>query len=75
MDFIFDRTTNGHSLETLVIIDEFTRERIALEISRKLSSDAFIEALLDLFAIRAVLNFFQSDNDAVFIALSVRAFL
>ena len=51
VDFIFDRTTNGRSLKMLVIIDEFTRECIALEVSRKLSSDDFIDVLVDLFAI------------------------
>ncbi len=34
VDFIFDRTTNGCSLKMLVIIDEFTRECIALEVEQ-----------------------------------------
>ena len=43
VDFIFDRTTNGRSLKMLVIVDEFARECIALEIGRKLTSDHFID--------------------------------
>ena len=75
VDFIFDRTTNGGSLKMLVIIDKFTRECIALEVSRKLSSDDFIDVLVDLFAIRGVPKFIRSDNGPEFIARRVRGFL
>ena len=75
VDFIFDRTTNGRSLKMLVIIDEFTRECIGLEVSRKLSSDNFIDVLVDLFAIRGVPKFIRSDNGPEFIARRVREFL
>ena len=75
VDFIFDRTTNGGSLKMLVIIDKFTRECIALEVSRKLSSDDFIDVLVDLFAIRGVPKFIRSDNGPEFIARRLRGFL
>ena len=75
VDFIFDRTSNGRSLKMLVIIDEFTRECIALEVGRKLSSDDFIDVLVDLFAIRGVPEFIRSDNGPEFIARRVRGFL
>ena len=75
VDFIFDRTTNGRSLKMLLIIDEFTRECIALEVSRKLSSDDFIKVLVDLFSIRGFSKFIRSDNGPEFIARRVRGFL
>ena len=75
VDFIFDRTTNGRSLKMLVIVDEFTRECIALEVGRKLTSDDFIDVLVDLFAIRGVPSFIRSDNGPEFIARRVRQFL
>ncbi len=76
VDFICDRTTNGCSLKMLVIIDEFTRECITLEVSRKLSSDDFIDVLVDLFAMRGVPKFIWSDNNGPeFIARRVRGFL
>ncbi len=75
VDFIFDRTTNGRSLKMLVIVDEFTRECIALEVDRKITSDDFIDVLVDLFAIRGVPSFIRSDNGPEFIARRVRKFL
>ena len=59
----------------LVIIDEFTRECIALEVGRKLSSGDFIDVLVDLFAIRGIQQFIRSDNNPEFIAPRVRDFL
>ena len=59
----------------LVIIDKPTRECIALEVGRKLSSDDFIDVLVDLFAIRGVPEFIRSDNGPEFIARRVRGFL
>lgn len=75
VDFIFDRTTNGRSLKMLVVVDEFTRECIAFEVNRKLTSDHFVEVLSDLFAIRGVPAFIRSDNGPEFIARRVRRFL
>ena len=59
----------------LVIIDKLTRECIALEVSRKLSNDDFIDVLVDLFAIRGVPKFIRSDNGPEFIARRVHGFL
>ena len=59
----------------LVIIDEFTRQCIALEVGRKLSSDDFIDVLVDLFVVRSIREFIRSDYGPKFIARRVRAFL
>lgn len=75
VDFIFDRTVNGRSLKMLVIIDEYTRECIALEVGRKFTGDDFVEVLTDLFAIRGVPTFIRSDNGPEFISTRVRSFL
>ena len=75
VDFIFDRTANGRSLKMLVVIDEFTRECIALEAGRRFTGDHFVEVLSDLFAIRGVPQFIRSDNGPEFISRRVRDFL
>ena len=75
VDFIFDRTTNGRSLKTLVVIDEHTRECLALEVGRRFTSDQFIELLADLIAGRGVPKFIRSDNGPEFISRGVRQFL
>ena len=75
VDFIFDRTINGRSLKMLVIIDEYTRECISLEVGRKFTGDHFVETLADLFAIRGVPKFIRSDNGPEFIARDVQDWL
>ena len=59
----------------LVMIDKFIRECIAVEISRKLSSDDFTDVSVDLFAIRGVQDFIVSNNGPEFIARRVCGFL
>ena len=75
VDFIFDRTANGRSLKTLVVIDEYTRECLALKVGRRFTSDHFIELLAELMAIRGVPKFIRSDNGPEFISGRVRQFL
>lgn len=75
VDFIFDRTANGRSLKTLVVIDEHTRECLALEVGRQFTSEHFIELLADLIATRGVPEFIRSDNGPEFISHRVRRFL
>lgn len=75
VDFIFDRTTNGRPLKMLVVIDEYTRECLALEVGRRFTSDQFIEVLTRLFAVRGVPSFIRSDNGPEFISRRVRKFL
>nr|WP_246146457.1 IS3 family transposase [Rubripirellula lacrimiformis] len=75
IDFIFDRTENGRSLKILSLIDEFTRECIALEVGRKFTGDDLVHLLSELFVIRGVPSFIRSDNGPEFISKSVRSFL
>ena len=75
LDFIFDRTVNGRPLKILSIIDEYTRECIALEVNRRITSEDVIGILVDLFAIRGVPKFIRSDNGPEFIATGLRKFL
>ena len=75
VDFIFDRTINGRSLKMLVVIDEFTRECLALEVGRKFTGEHLVEVLIDLFAIRGVPKFIRSDNGPEFVSRRVRDFL
>jgi putative transposase len=53
-DFVSDRTHDGRSLRMLCIIDEFTRESLAIRVARRLRSTDVIEALADLFVLRGV---------------------
>ena len=72
-DFVHCRTDNGRVVRTLHIIDEFSREYLAIKVKRKLNSDDVIDALSDLFiTTRGVSAFIRSDNGPEFVAQNVR---
>ena len=71
-DFVHCRTDDGKVFRTLNIIDEFSRECLAIKIDRKLNSTNVIDALTDLFILRGVPAFIRSDNGPEFIAQAVR---
>ena len=74
-DFVFDYTANGTQLKWLTIVDEFTRECVALNVSRSITADDVIDALCALFAVRGVPNFIRSDNGPEFIAKSIKTWM
>jgi transposase InsO family protein len=74
-DFIFDRTSNGRSIKWLSVVDEFTRECVALEVSRSMSSGDVIDVLSELIAIRGVPKHVRCDNGPEFIAAALRSWL
>ena len=71
-DFVHDRTDDGRVYRTLNIIDEFTREALAIRVDRKLNSIDVVDALTDLFILRRPPAFIRSDNGPEFIAQKVR---
>ena len=71
-DFVEDRTHDGRKYRMLNIIDEFTRECLAIRIDRKLNSTAVIDVLSDLFILRGVPGHVRSDNGPEFIAKVVQ---
>src|SRR5277367_2311450 len=74
-DFVSDRTHDGRSVRMLCIIDEFTRESLAIRVARRLRSTDVIEALADLFVLRGVPAHIRSDNGPEFIALALRQWI
>jgi transposase InsO family protein len=74
-DFVEDRTHNGRKFRMLNVIDEFTRECLAIKIDRKLKSTDVIDVLSDLFILRGVPGHVRSDNGPEFIAKAVREWI
>jgi putative transposase len=74
-DFVFDRTANGRSIKWLSIVDEWTRECVALEVDRRMTADDVLNVLRDLFVIRGVPRHIRSDNGPEFIAEAIRTYL
>jgi len=67
-DFVHCRTDDGKVFRTLNIIDEHSRECLAIRVKRKLNSTEVVDALTDLFILRGVPAYIRSDNGPEFIA-------
>jgi transposase InsO family protein len=74
-DFVEDRTHDGRKYRMLNVIDEFTRECLAIRVGRKLSSVDVVDVLSDLFMLRGIPGHVRSDNGPEFIAKAVRAWV
>ena len=74
-DFVQDRTADGVSFRMLTVIDEYTRECLAIDVARSLKSDDVLERLAWLMATRGVPGHIRSDNGAEFTATAVRNWL
>ena len=71
-DFVEDRTHDGRKIRMLNVVDEFTRECLAIRVARKLKAIDVIDVLSDLFILRGVPGHVRSDNGSEFIAQSVQ---
>jgi putative transposase len=74
-DFVQDRTHDGKVLRMLVVVDEFTRECLAIRVGRRLGSEEVLEVLAELFVARGAPEHIRSDNGPEFVAGAVRAWL
>jgi len=59
----------------LTVIDEYTRECLAIRVSRKLKADEVIDVLSDLFILRGVPGHIRSDNGPAFVAKAVQGWI
>jgi transposase InsO family protein len=71
-DFVHCRTDDGKAFRTLNIIDEYSRECLAIRVDHKLNSSNVIDALGDLFTLRGIPSFIRSGNGPEFVAQAVR---
>lgn len=74
-DFVADRTRDGRKIRMLTVIDEFTRECLAIEVKRRLNSQGVLAVLGRLFVSRGVPDHIRSDNGPEFAAKAVRKWL
>jgi len=70
-DFVEDRTERGGKLRILVIIDEYTRECLAIRVEPSIPASVVIEVLEWLFLTRGVPKHIRSDNGPEFISKAV----
>jgi putative transposase len=74
-DFVKSTTADGKAFRILTIIDEYTRECLALLLERNLTSNEVMEQLYELFLLRGVPEHIRSDNGSEFTAKAVRKWL
>jgi len=74
-DFVTDQTEDGRRLKLLVILDEYTRESLAIEVAWSIKSQEVITTLEYLFAVRGAPPYLRSDNGPEFVAQAVQHWL
>jgi putative transposase len=74
-DFIHDRTADGRPLKWLSVVDEYTRECLALEVARSMTAARVVQILAGLIRERGAAVHIRSDNGPEFIAVVIRKWL
>jgi transposase InsO family protein len=74
-DFVLARTHDGRAFRMLTVIDEYTRECLAILVARRLASDDVLQLLTELFVEHGAPDHIRSDNGPEFVATAVREWL
>jgi len=74
-DFVADRTHDGRPFRILTLIDEYTRECLAMPVQRKLNSEDVLQTFADVMVERGVPSYIRSDNGPEMTARAVRDWL
>ena len=69
------RTADGRAFKLLTILDEYTRECLAIAVQRRITSQDVIDHLFDLLVLRGIPEHIRSDNGPEFTAREVRRWL
>ena len=69
------RTSDGRAFRLLTVIDEYTRECLAIDVARRITADDVLHRLSELFILRGVPAHIRSDNGPEFAARAVRGWL
>lgn len=75
LDFIHDRLVDGRQFKCLAILDEYTRENLALRVGRSITGDDVLTELSRLMGRRGHPSCIRSDNGPEFISINVRNWL
>ena len=71
-DFMSERTSDGKALKIFTVIDEYSRECLAVDVARHIRSENVIDRLAELFVRKGVPEHIRSDNGPEFTAKAVR---
>ncbi len=74
-DFMAERTHDGRPLKILTVVDEYSRECLAIVVARRLRSNDVLDTFAELFVTHGLPAFIRSDNGPEFTAALVRQWL
>jgi putative transposase len=74
-DFVFDACANGQQLKCLTVVDEFTRECLAIDVAGSIRSGRVIEVLSKLVSVHGRPRYLRSDNGPEFVSRAVLKWL
>jgi putative transposase len=74
-DFVQARTHDGRVFRMLTVLDEYSRECLAIAVARRLRSDDVLQVLAELFVRHGAPDYIRSDNGSEFTAKAVRDWL
>jgi putative transposase len=74
-DFVHDACANGHKLKCLTVIDEFTRECLAIDVAGSIRSPRVIDVLTRLVSAHGAPMFLRSDNGPEFVSQAILGWL
>jgi putative transposase len=74
-DFMFARTEHGETLKVFAVLDEYSRECLAIYVNRKINSDAVKKVLGKILKERGAPQYVRSDNGPEFISKNLRLWL
>ncbi len=74
-DFVMDRTDDGRPIKILTLIDEFTKEALAIAPARRIRSNDVIDIFADVMIERGIPEHIRSDNGPEMVATKLREWL
>ena len=74
-DFVFDGCANGQQIKCLTVVDEFTRECLAIDVAGSIRSKRVIEVLARLVSERGAPRYMRSDNGPEFVSQAILAWI
>jgi putative transposase len=74
-DFVFDTCANGQQLKCLTVIDEWTRESLAIDVAGGIRSGRVIDVLAQLVSVHGAPRYLRSDNGPEFVACAILRWL
>jgi putative transposase len=70
-DFVFDTCANGQQLKCLTVVDEWTREALAIDVGSSIRSGRVVDVLARLVSVRGAPRYLRSDNGPEFISMAI----